>query len=156
MNDLERIQAREAYFDQYREKINDLDILLKHHERVNDEFNQIMSDLMEQRNYLKREIDAMRNIITYMLDHGCDPVEAKLTLDDDNKDEHLWKKSDYDRDMYGTLGSLSVNLMSGTIGAIGATGAVGATSSYNPMYGAVPSSAYKTTYSITPVTKNLI
>lgn len=141
MNDLERIQAREAYFDQYREKINDLDILLKHHERVNDEFNQIMSDLMEQRNYLKREIDAMRNIITYMLDHGCDPVEAKLTLDDDNKDEHLWKKSDYDRDMYGTLGSLSVNLMSGTIGATGATGSYHIT---------VPSSAFKTNYNLRP------
>jgi uncharacterized protein YegJ (DUF2314 family) len=100
-----------------------------------------MSDCIEQRNYLKREIDAMRNIMTYMLDHGCDPVEAKLTLDDDNKKEHLWKEDDYNSGGYGSLGSLTVNTVTGTIGATGATG------SYNIT---VPSSAFKTNYNLRP------
>ena len=147
MIDLERIQAREAYFEQYRKKVDELDETVKQHERVSEEFNQMMEDCIEQRNYLKRELDAMRNIITYMLDHGCDPVEAKLTLDDDNKKEHLWKKDDYNSGGYGLLGSLTFNTATGTIGAMGATGAYNIT---------VPSSAFKTTYSITPVTKNLI
>jgi hypothetical protein len=141
MNELERIQAREAYFEQYRKKVGELDETVKQHDRLNDQFNQMMSDCIEQRNYLKREIDAMRNIMTYMLDHGCDPVEAKLTLDDDNKKEHLWKKDDYNSGGYGSLGSLTVNTVTGTIGATGATG------SYNIT---VPSSAFKTNYNLRP------
>ena len=141
MNELERIQAREAYFEQYRKKVDELDETVKQHERVSEEFNQMMEDCIEQRNYLKRELDAMRNIITYMLDHGLDPVEAKLTLDHDNKKDHLWKTDGFDREMYG---SLSVNTATGTIGAIGATGAAGTG------YINVTSSAFKSNYNLRP------
>jgi len=124
MNDLERIQAREAYFEQYRKKVGELDETVKRHDSLNYQFNQMMSDCIEERTYLKREIDAMRNIITYMLDHGCDPVEAKLTLDHDNKKEHLWNAVDYDNGRYG---SLTVSSLTGGFGATGAVGSNGPT-----------------------------
>ena len=143
MSDLERIQAREAYFEQYRKKFGELDETVKQHDSLNEQFNQMMSDCVEQRTYLKRELDAMRNIITYMLDHGCDPVEAKLTLDYDNKKEHLWNTDEYGSGGYGSLSTLSLTSspLTGTIGAIGATGAYSIT---------VPSSAFKTNYNLRP------
>ena len=122
MSDIERVQAREAYFEQYRKRVSELDETIKRHDSLNEQFNQMMSDCIEERTYLKREIDAMRNIITYMLDNGCDPVEAKLTLDHDNKKEHLWEIDQYSG---GGYGSLTVSSLTGTIGTIGATGAVG-------------------------------
>ena len=140
MNDSERIQAREDYFEQYRKRVIELDETVKHHDRLNEQFNQMMSDCIEQRTYLKREIDAMRNIITYMLDHGCDPVEAKLTLDHDNKKDHLWKTDEYGSGGYGSLSTLSLTSSSLT-GTIGATGAYSIT---------VPSSAFKTNYNLRP------
>ena len=143
MNDLELLQAREAYFEQYRKRVVELDETVKQHDSLNDQFNQMMSDCVDQRNYLKREIDAMRNIITYMLDHGCDPVEAKLTLDYDNKKDHLWKTDEYGSGGYGSLSTLSLTSCSltGTIGAMGATGSYHIT---------VPPSIFKNNYNIRP------
>ena len=140
MSDIERIQAREAYFEQYRKKIGELDETVKQHDRLNEQFNQMMSDCVEQRNYLKREIDAMRNIITHMLDHGCDPVEAKLTLDYDNKKKHLWNDDDYNSGGYGSL--------TGTIGNLPSSSLIGATGATGTGYISVKMPSFKTTYNL--------
>lgn len=124
MNDAERILAREEYFAQYQKRLNELDRLVKRTEELKEEFNDRMMSQMEQRNYLNSELNAMRHIITYMLDHGCDPVEAKLTLTEDNRDENVWEKVEYDQDLYGTLSVNAPYNAFGAIGAIGATGAI--------------------------------
>lgn len=132
MNNNERIEAREAYFDQYQKTLKKLDEVIAHTERVKEEFESVMSGCMDQRNYLNRELNAMRNVITYMLDNGCDPVEAKLTLTDESKIDHLWKQIEYDRDLYGTItvstpyNTFGATPPSGSITSIGAIGATGA------------------------------
>jgi hypothetical protein len=139
MNDAERILAREEYFAQYQKTLGELASLVKRTEQLKEEFNDRMMGNMEQRNYLNSELNAMRNIITYMLDHGCDPVEAKLTLTDDNRAENVWEKIEYDRDLYGTLSVNAPYNLTGATGAITSTATITGTGSNGPSgsYGSI-------------------
>lgn len=136
MNNVEQLQAREAYFNQYRSKMCELETTIKTSEQVRKEYKQAIDECTDRLNDLNTELHAMRSIITYMLDHGCDPVEAKLVLTDDNRSENLWEKHEYEKDLYGSL-KLNTLLgatgaITGTISTIGAIGANGPAATISP------------------------
>lgn len=116
MTDHEKLIAREEYFEQYRQASEQFTNVKKQMKHEEERFNQIMCDLQESSEELHQRLNSMRRIITFMLDNGCDPVEARLKIEEQYQ-RTLWNDGNY---------SLS------SIGAMGAVGAV-STNSYNGM-----------------------
>lgn len=116
MTDHEKLIAREEYFEQYRQASEQFTNVKKQMKHEEERFNQIMYDLQESSEELHQRLNSMRRIITFMLDNGCDPVEARLKIEEQHQ-RTLWNDGNY---------SLS------SIGAMGAVGSA-STNSYNGM-----------------------
>jgi hypothetical protein len=80
------------YFEEYREKIREIKSL----EKEMRDLQQLISCKRSTTESLGREVDAMRRIITVMIDRGMDPVEAKLKTDAEDRQENMWRDQIYD------------------------------------------------------------
>ena len=105
------------YFEQYRQKRMELERLKKSYTSILGQ----MDDIRKKSDKLSNEISSMQSIITYMIDHGMDPVEAKLKTESYERVVNLWSES-----MITNTGSISITgALSGLSTMTGATGAVG-------------------------------
>lgn len=180
MNDIERLEAMDSYFNRYRRLKSKLVQNEQEQEAVRAAYHKQRETLQESRARMTHELQSMRKIMTKMIDDGSDPVMANLSIGDD-KVTDLWNDQEDDTvtvdlsqlsGMFPPTSSILTNTgiiatstgitvphtLSNTIGAtgaVGANGAVGATGSTHPIYGAVPSgySAYGS-YIYTPASHN--
>lgn len=168
MNDTERLEAMDSYFNRYRRLKSKLVKNEQDQEAVRAVYVKQRETLQESRARMTRELENMRKIMTKMIDDGSDPVMANLSIGDDTTTD-LWNDQEDDAltvdlgllsGMFPPTSSILTNtgIIAATIGAVGATGAVGAvgaTGNTHTIYGAVPSgySAYGS-YSYTPVSHN--
>jgi acetyl-CoA carboxylase carboxyltransferase component len=136
------------YFDEYRQKIAQLDELRSQEEKHRLEIEK----LRKNHRKLQEELESMRKIITVMIDKGMDPVEAKLVTTDEDRKSSYWTDnmitntgtitasgglaaansiSITGASMYPT--TLGNGIYTVSYGATGATGAMGANGSYASM-----------------------
>ena len=79
------------YFEEYRNKISAVAEL----QTEIDLLKNRIGELRKNSTSLSREIEGMRRIITVMIDHGMDPVEAKLRTDPSDRMDSLWDWKDH-------------------------------------------------------------
>ena len=77
-----------TYLDRYRRRLADLDLIEQEIHAIRERYDQELSGMAERRLRVNNEIAEMRKIITTMIDHGVDPVEAKLRNEQNN--ETIW------------------------------------------------------------------
>lgn len=119
------------YFQQYRKMIQEQQSI---QEQIKD-MQESISRLSKQSNHISSEIIAMKRIMTYMIDNGVDPVEAKLKIDENNKDTH-WRDEELEREkdyLKKVLMQQQMHTTMGTLGAVGATGAIGTYNTIAPI-----------------------
>lgn len=66
------------YFEEYRQKKQQKNDLSNRLSVASQTAKNLQNDIQE----INDEIATMQRIITAMIEHGCDPVEAKMRLDD--------------------------------------------------------------------------
>jgi len=130
MTNEERVAAREQYFEEYRQAAEQFANIKTRIKDEEERFNHLMSDLQESSEELYQRLNRMRRIVTFMLDTGCDPVEAKLKTEE-HQQQTLW------HDRHYNLASI------GAMGAVGASSSItnGGTGSYNGMISVSSASA---------------
>jgi hypothetical protein len=162
MNDAQRLEAMDSYFGRYRKMMRKLEATDQEQDDVRKAYEQRRMELAEERTRITRELTNMRQVITKMIDEGCDPVMAGLKMDEDEQISSIWQQRDADSftmeqdDIMNRVGSLPrlttadiSTLSMGQLswpGATGATGAIGAAGSismgpnggYQQGYGAIP------------------
>ena len=162
MNDSQRLEAMDSYFGRYRKMMRKLEATDQEQDDVRKAYEQRRTELAEERTRITRELTNMRQVITKMIDEGCDPVMAGLKMDEDEqipsiwqqRDEYIWSvKQDASMNGVGSLPRLTTadisTLSMGQLswpGATGATGAIGTAGSismgpnggYQQGYGAIP------------------
>lgn len=74
------------YFEQYREKKKQLAELTNEHR----DLRTILDQKRAEARVLENEISSMKRIITTMIDHGVDHVEAKLMNDPSDLKDSMW------------------------------------------------------------------
>lgn len=67
-----------TYLERYRRRLADLDAVEKEIQSIRERYDRELSDIASRKLRVTNEIAEMRRIITTMVDHGVDPVEAKL------------------------------------------------------------------------------
>lgn len=77
----------DSYFNRYRRKLSDLNSIDKEIDQVRQKYDKELSDISDRRMRTSNEISEMRRVITTMIDHGIDPVEAKLR---NENNETIW------------------------------------------------------------------
>lgn len=165
MNDSQRLEAMDSYFGRYRKMMRKLEATDQEQDDVRKAYEQRRTELAEERTRITRELTNMRQVITKMIDEGCDPVMAGLIMnEEDAMTSTIWQKRDEDNfgmtmnndDIMKRMGKISAlttadisTLSMGQLswpGATGATGAIGAAGSismgpnggYQQGYGAIP------------------
>lgn len=165
MNDSQRLEAMDSYFGRYRKMMLKLKATDQEQDDVRKAYEQRRTELAEERTRITRELTNMRQVITKMIDEGCDPVMAGLIMnEEDAMTSTIWQKRDEDNfgmtmnndDIMKRMGKISAlttadisTLSMGQLswpGATGATGAIGAAGSismgpnggYQQGYGAIP------------------
>ena len=165
MNDSQRLEAMDSYFGRYRKMMRKLEATDQEQDDVRKAYEQRRTELSEERTRITRELTNMRQVITKMIDEGCDPVMAGLIMnEEDAMTSTIWQKRDEDNfgmtmnndDIMKRMGKISAlttadisTLSMGQLswpGATGATGAIGAAGSismgpnggYQQGYGAIP------------------
>jgi hypothetical protein len=128
------------YFEEYRGKIAELHRLSQQLEIIKQDHHKKLSDITT----ISDEIYGMKQIISVMIDNGWDPVEAKLRIEGESRQNTLWQTIGVDSRVMRTQNGLITTTCqaakspsgSSTVcsyGAIGATGASGAVN--HPAYG---------------------
>lgn len=124
------------YFQQYRD-------MIKHQISIIEQIKwtrELLEQLRGQSTSLSNEIEGMKRIITYMIDNDLDPVEAKLKMDEKDKNSYWNEISKQEADELIRNKQYIQNIAGLGLGAIGATGATGAVNTiYN---GQMPVKAY--------------
>jgi len=166
MNDTQRLEAMDSYFYRYRKTLNKLKQNEQDSQDLREKYEQSRLDLSNERTRITRELSNMRQVITKMIDEGCDPVMAGLVMNEDDHQSSIWEQRDNERinDRFGmsqdditkrigTITLPNINQITSTLqlnpaiqiphGAAVATGAQGSTSmgpngGYQQGYGAVP------------------
>ena len=165
MNDSQRLEAMDSYFGRYRKMMRKLEATDQEQDDVRKAYEQRRTELSEERTRITRELTNMRQVITKMIDEGCDPVMAGLIMnEEDAMTSTIWQKRDEDNfgmtmnndDIMKRMGKISAlttadisTLSMGQLswpGATGATGAMGAQGAismgpnggYQQGYGAIP------------------
>ena len=165
MNDSQRMEVMDSYFGRYRKMMRKLEATDQEQDDVRKAYEQRRTELAEERTRITRELTNMRQVITKMIDEGCDPVMAGLIMnEEDAMTSTIWQKRDEDNfgmtmnndDIMKRMGKISAlttadisTLSMGQLswpGATGATGAIGAAGSismgpnggYQQGYGAIP------------------
>ena len=163
MNDSQRLEAMDSYFGRYRKMMRKLEATDQEQDDVRKAYEQRRTELAEERTRITRELTNMRQVITKMIDEGCDPVMAGLIMNEEDamtstiwqqRDEYIWSvEQDASMNGVGSLPRLTTadisTLSMGQLswpGATGATGAIGAAGSismgpnggYQQGYGAIP------------------
>ena len=165
MNDSQRLEAMDSYFGRYRKMMLKLKATDQEQDDVRKAYEQRRTELAEERTRITRELTNMRQVITKMIDEGCDPVMAGLIMnEEDAMTSTIWQKRDEDNfgmtmnndDIMKRMGKISAlttadisTLSMGQLSWPGATGATGATGAqgvismgpnggYQQGYGAIP------------------
>lgn len=165
MNDSQRLEAMDSYFGRYRKMMRKLEATDQEQDDVRKAYEQRRTELSEERTRITRELTNMRQVITKMIDEGCDPVMAGLIMnEEDAMTSTIWQKRDEDNfgmtmnndDIMKRMGKISAlttadisTLSMGQLSWPGATGATGATGAqgvismgpnggYQQGYGAIP------------------
>lgn len=106
------------YFQQYRNLIKIHSDTIMHIQKLGSE----MESLKQSSKNMLNEINAMKRIMTYMIDNGMDPVEAKLKIDGDNNISYWDEITAYEREELQHLKRMYMGTMMGATGAIGLGG----------------------------------
>jgi len=96
------------FFEEYRTKVAEIQELSTQLSIIRCSAETKMNELT----VLENEVQSMKRLITTMIDHGWDPVEAKLKTTDSDRTKSLWVGS-LDSKFYTiptlTTGMLSMN-----------------------------------------------
>ena len=95
MNDTERLEAMDSYFNRYRRLKSKLVQNEQDQEAVRAAYVKQRETLQESRARMTRELENMRKVMTKMIDDGSDPVMANLSIGDD-KVTDLWNDQEDD------------------------------------------------------------
>ena len=82
MNDTERLEAMDSYFNRYRRLKSKLVQNEQDQEAVRAAYVKQRETLQERRARMTRELENMRKVMTKMIDDGSDPVMANLSIGD--------------------------------------------------------------------------
>lgn len=93
----------DRYLDRYRRRLSDLESVDKELKDLRNEYDNRMTEINQRRMRVDSEIRDMRQVITTMIDQGCDPVEAKLRNDNDTRNT-IWDIKDINWDSKMTIG----------------------------------------------------
>ena len=105
------------YFEEYRNKISAVAEL----QTEIDLLKNRIGELRKNSTSLSREIEGMRRIITVMIDHGMDPVEAKLRTDPSDRMDSMWDWKDHIVTNTGAISATgSMSMATGTTTITGA------------------------------------
>jgi len=157
MNDTQRLEAMDSYFVRYRKTLNKLKQNEQDSKDLREKYEQNRLDLSNERTRISRELSNMRQVITKMIDEGCDPVMAGLVMNEDDATSNtIWQTRDEETvgmamnsngfanriAKTADISNLSIGQLSwpGATGAIGAAGSIsmGHNGGYQQGYGAVP------------------
>ncbi len=129
------------YFESYRKKLKELqDVEIENHN-----IRQAMDENRAKGIKIQHEINSMRKTITVMIEHGVDPVMAKLKTTEDDHVISIWDTLGNEYDVITTIDTMSGSLNS-IYTSMGATGAIGSISAAS-MHGGgtyVPTTNIKT------------
>lgn len=84
----------DSYLDRYRRKLADLETIETEVSEIRKKFEMEMMEIGLRKSRISNEIQEMRQVITTMIDHGVDPVEAKLR--NDQRKETIWNVTSKD------------------------------------------------------------
>ena len=96
MNDTERLEAMDSYFNRYRRLKNKLNENEQEQEIARADYQKLRDDLQHRRSAITQDLASMRQIITKMIDEDCDPVMAGLKMNDDEQINSIWQQRDED------------------------------------------------------------
>ena len=96
----------DSYLDRYRRKLADLESIELEIKQVQEKYESELSEIGSRQTRINNEIRDMRKVITTMIDHGLDPVEAKLR--NDQTTNSIWDTIDVGKD-WG-INSISIDL----------------------------------------------
>lgn len=77
-----------TYLERYRRRLADLNAVEQEIQSIRERYDKELSDIASRKLRVTNEIAEMRKIITTMVDHGVDPVEAKLR--NENSRNTIW------------------------------------------------------------------
>ena len=124
------------YFKEYRRQMQLLADINAEYDRKRREHKEELSRLEETSRRLNHKINSMQQIMTKMINEGCDPTMAKLKMEEHDSD-NMWRDasdpfresmriSDRGDISFGSMSSAQIaSLTGGLTGATGAIGAVG-------------------------------
>ena len=81
----------DSYLDRYRRKLADLNDIENETQLIRQKYDKELTDVAYRRTRVTNEINEMRQVITTMIDHGIDPVEAKLR--NEQQRDTMWSVS---------------------------------------------------------------
>ena len=81
----------DSYLDRYRRKLADLNDIENETQLIRQKYDKELTDVAYSRTRVTNEINEMRQVITTMIDHGIDPVEAKLR--NEQQRDTMWSVS---------------------------------------------------------------
>lgn len=81
----------DSYLDRYRRKLADLNDIENETQLIRQKYDKELTDVAYRRTRVTNEINEMRQVITTMIDHGIDPVEAKLR--NEQQQDTMWSVS---------------------------------------------------------------
>ena len=117
------------YFEQYRQKRVDLEQIKQSQHDLKIQ----LEKLYHQSRMMSEELLGMQKIITYMIENGMDPVEAKLKSESIDRHDNFWINESTIKNS-GTISMAGVVGGGYSISMTGATGAIGATHLSTPSY----------------------
>lgn len=95
----------DVYLDRYRRRLSDLKDIENEIVNLRDRYDRELAVISDRQMRVKIEIREMRQVITTMIDQGCDSVEAKLRNEQESA-ENIWDTITWDKitteDSYGS------------------------------------------------------